>query len=207
MENDLESQFLAFQPDQNYSFSNGAIVQGSTTTARGTVQSFNDGLIYNFVISDGGGDYTGDFALTISAPDSGSGTQAAATANVTSGIVTKVTITNAGSGYYSQPTVTAPNSPTNNNAVIAAQIEGRVNINIANNIKFDASDYLLDGANANLGTGTYSQTGNVITISESGHNLANGELVYLDFTSGQGADGFYAMTLVNANEYLSLIHI
>ena len=201
LENDLESQFLAFQPDSNFSFSVGAIVQGSTTTARGTVSAFNDGQIFNFVISDGGGDYTGDFALTIAAPDDAGGTQAAATANVTSGIVTKVTITNAGSGYYTQPTVTAPNSPSNNNAVIAAQIEGRVAINIANNIKFDASDFLLDGANANLGTGTYSQTGTTITISESGHNLANGALAYLDFTSGQGADGFYAITLVNANEF------
>ena len=201
LENDLESQFLSFTPDSNYSFANGSIVTGSTTTARGTVQSFNDGLIFNFVISDGGADYTGDFALTISAPDDAGGTQAAATANVTSGIVTKVTITNAGAGYYTQPTVTAPNSPTNNNASIAAQIEGRVNINIANNIKFDASDFLLDGANANLGTGTYSQTGTTITISETGHNLSNGALAYLDFTSGDGADGFYAITLVNANEY------
>jgi len=200
LENDLESQFLAFQPNSAYSFTNGAIVAGSTTTARGTIQSYNDGQIYNFVITDGGADYTGDFALTIGAPG-GSGTQAAATANVTSGVVTKVTITNAGSGYYTQPTVTAPNSPTNNNAVVAAQIEGRVNINIANNIKFDASDYILDGANANLGTGTYSQTGTTITVSESSHGLSNGALAYLDFTSGGGADGFYSITLVNSGEY------
>jgi len=201
LENDLESQFLAFLPNSNYAFANGSILTGSTTTARGTVQSFNDGLIYNFVISDGGADYTGDFALTISAPDDAGGTQAAATANVTSGTVTKVTITNAGAGYYTQPTVTAPNSPTNNNAVIAAQIEGRVNINIANNIKFDASDFLLDGASANEGTGTYVQATTTITISETGHGLSNGALAYLDFTSGQSADGFYAITLVNANEY------
>ena len=200
MENDLESQFLAFQPNSNYSFTNGAILTGSSTTARGTIQSYNSGQIYNFVITDGGGDYTGDFALTISAPG-GSGTQATATANVTSGIVTKVTITNPGSGYFTQPTVTAPNSPTNNNAVIAAQIEGRVNINIANNIKFDAGDYILDGSGANEGTGTYSQTGTTITIDENGHNLSNASLVYLDFTSGQGADGFYTISLINANQY------
>ena len=200
LENDLESQFLAFQPNSNYSFTNGAILTGSSTTARGTIQSYNSGQIYNFVITDGGGDYTGDFALTISAPG-GSGTQATATANVTSGIVTKVTITNPGSGYFTQPTVTAPNSPTNNNAVIAAQIEGRVNINIANNIKFDAGDYILDGSGANEGTGTYSQTGTTITIDENGHNLSNASLVYLDFTSGQGADGFYTISLINANQY------
>ena len=34
------------------------------------------------------------------------------------------------------------------------QIEGRININIANNIKFDAGDFILDGSGANEGTGT-----------------------------------------------------
>ena len=201
LENDLESQFLAFIPNQNYSFTNGAIITGSSTTARGTIQAYNDGTIFNFVISDGGADYTGDFALTISAPDSGSGTQAAATANVTSGVVTKVTITNAGSGYYSQPTVTVATSPTANNAVIAAQIEGRVDINIANNIKFDAGDFILDGANANEGTGTYAQSGTTITVNENSHNLSNADLVYLDFTSGGANDGFYTISLINANQY------
>ena len=81
LENDLESQFSAFIPNQNYAFTNGAILTGSSTTARGTIQSYNDGLIFNFVISSGGGDYTGDFALTISAPnDTVNGVQAAATA-------------------------------------------------------------------------------------------------------------------------------
>ena len=50
LENDLESQFLAFIPNQNYAFTNGAILTGSSTTARGTIQSYNDGLIFNFVI-------------------------------------------------------------------------------------------------------------------------------------------------------------
>ena len=202
LENDLESQFLAFIPNQNYSFSNGAILSGSSTTARGTIQSYNDGTIFNFVISDGGADYTGSFALTISAPDDTvNGVQAAATANVVSGTVTSVTITNGGQGYYTQPTVAPQASPSNNNAVIAAQIEGRININIANNIKFDAGDFILDGSGANEGTGTYSQSNNTITITENSHNLSNADLVYLDFTSGQGADGFYTISLINANEF------
>ena len=81
-------------------------------------QAYNDGLIYNFAISDGGSGYTGDFALTIGAPDDPGGTQAAATANVTNGSVTKVTITNKGAGYYTQPTVQVQVSPggASNNA-------------------------------------------------------------------------------------------
>ena len=203
LENDLESQFLAFAPSATnaFSFSNGDIVTGSSTTARGTVTAFNNGLIHNFAISDGGGGYTGDFALTIGAPQQAGGVQAAATANVTNGIVTGVTITNKGSGYTAQPTVSVATSPTANNAVIAAQIEARVDIDIANNIKFDAGDFILDQALANEGTGTYSQSGTTITVSETGHNLSNVDLVYLDFTSGGASDGFYTVSVLSANQY------
>ena len=106
MENDLESQFLAFTPNSSYQFTNGDIIVGSSTTARGTVSNYNDGTIFNFVISTAGTNYGGDFPLTISAPDDTvNGVQAVATANVVNGSVTKVTITNGGKGYYSQPTI------------------------------------------------------------------------------------------------------
>ena len=200
LENDLESQFLAFTPNSAFSFSNGNIVVGSSTTARGVVTAYNDGRIFNFVISTAGDSYGGDFPLTISAPDSGSGTQATATANVVNGSVTKVTITNPGSGYYTQPTVQAQVS-SGTTAVITAQIEGRLDIDIANNIKFDAGDFILDQANANEGTGTYSQSGTTITITENGHNLSNAALAFIDFTSGGASDGFYTISLINANQY------
>ena len=205
LENDLESQFLAFAPNSAFQFSNGDIVVGSSTTARGTVQSYNDGAVFNYVISSGGSGYSGDFNLTISAPDDTSnGVQAAATAKVTSGVVTRVEITNLGKGYYSQPTVQVLTSPSgsSNNAVIAAQIEGRVAINIANNIKFEASDFIVDQALANLATGTYSQSGSTtITFTESSHGLSNGSLQFFDFTTGTAPDGFYAITLLNSNQY------
>ena len=203
LENDLESQFLAFAPNSNYAFAVNDIIVGSSTTARGTVQAYNDGLIYNFAISDGGSGYTGDFALTIGAPDDPGGTQAAATANVVNGSVTKVTITNKGAGYYTQPTVQVQVSPGGaaNNASISAQIEARVDIDIANNIKFDAGDFILDQSLANEGTGTYSQSGTTITVSETGHNLSNVDLVYLDFTSGGASDGFFTVSVLNANQF------
>ena len=90
-------------------------------------------------------DILATFSLTISTPDDTvNGVQAAATANVSNGVVTAVTINNFGKGYYTQPTVTPQTSPTANNAVIAPEIEGRVDIDIANNIKFDAGDFILD---------------------------------------------------------------
>ena len=141
LENDLESQFLAFTPNSAYSFTANDIIIGSSTTARGVVTSYNDGRIFNFVISTAGDSYSGDFALTIAAPDDTvNGVQAAATANVTNGSVTKVTITNNGKGYYSQPTVQSQTS-SGTTAVIAAQIEGRLDIAIANNIKFDVDSF------------------------------------------------------------------
>ena len=201
LENDLESQFLAFTPNSAFQFTNGDIIAGSSTTARGTVTNYNDGTIFNFVISTAGDSYTGDFALTISAPDDTvSGVQASATANVTNGSVTKVTITNGGKGYYNQPTVQAAVS-SGTTAVIAAQIEGRVSIDIANNIKFDAGDFILDQANANEGTGTYSQSGTTITITENSHGLSNAALAFIDFTSGGASDGFYTISLINGNQY------
>ena len=203
LENDLESQFLAFQPNSAFTFNNGDIVVGSSTTARGTVTGYNDGRVFKYNISNGGGGYTGDFSLTISTPDDTvNGVQAAATANVSNGVVTAVTITNFGKGYYTQPTVTPQASPTANNAVIAPEIEGRVDIDIANNIKFDAGDFILDQGLVNEGTGTYSQNNsNVVSITETSHGLANADLVYLDFTSGTAPDGFYTINVINVNEY------
>ncbi len=201
LENDLESQFLAFTPNSSYQFTNGDIIVGSSTTARGTVSAYNDGQIFNFVISTAGTGYTGDFPLTISAPSAG-GTQAAATANVTNGSVTKVTITNPGSKYFTQPTVSVTPPGSGTTAVIVAQIEARVSIDIANNIKFDAGDFILDQALANEATGTYSQSGTTITVTESSsHNLSNADLVYLDFTSGGASDGFYTISLINSTQY------
>ena len=205
LENDLESQFLSFTPNSAFQFNVGDILTGSSTTARGTVTAYNDGAVFNYVISSGGSGYSGDFNLTISAPDDTSnGVQAAATAKVTSGVVTSVQITNLGKGYYNQPTIQVLTSPSgaSNNAVIAAQVEGRVSIDIANSIKFDAGDFIVDQALANLATGTYSQNNSTtITFTESNHGLANGALQFFDFTTGNAPDGFYTITLLNSNQF------
>jgi hypothetical protein len=50
-------------------------------------------------------------------------------------------------------------------------------------------------------TGTYSQTGTTITVTETSHGLANGDVVYLDFTSGTAVDGQYTVTVTDLNTY------
>ena len=204
LENDLDSQFLAFTPNQNSSFTLTNIVVGSSTTARGVITAYNDGAVYQYNISNAGTGYTTQTeTLTISQPDDTvNGVQAAATANITNGSVVSVTITNIGKGYYSAPTVSINPPASGTTAVIGGLVEARLSIDIANSIKFDAGDFILDGANATEGSGTYSQGGGTtIVITENGHGLSTSDLVYLDFTSGTSPDGFYTVTVNNVNEY------
>lgn len=58
-------------------------------------------------------------------------------------------------------------------------------------------------ANASTWTvfGTYSRTGNLVTVTLANHGLETGFRAELDFTSGTATDGFYTVTKVNANSY------
>ena len=44
--------------------------------------------------------------------------------------------------------------------------------------------------------GTYSRSGSTITVTSTGHGLANGSEVILDITSGNGSDGYYTIASV-----------
>ena len=57
-----------------------------------------------------------------------------------------------------------------------------------------------DGTSSNL-TGTYTRSGNTITVSVTSHGLSTGQTVYLDFTTGGATDGVYVVTVINANSY------
>jgi cytoskeletal protein CcmA (bactofilin family) len=57
-----------------------------------------------------------------------------------------------------------------------------------------------NGTSSNL-TGTYTRSGNTITVSITSHGLSTGQTVYLDFTSGGATDGIYVVTVINANSY------
>ena len=204
LENDLDSQYLAFTPNQNASFTLTNIVVGSSTTARGVITAYNDGAVYQYNISNAGTGYTTQTeTLTISQPDDTvNGVQAAATANILNGSVVSVTITEIGKGYYSAPTVSINPPASGTTASIGGLVEARLSVDIANSIKFDAGDFILDGANATEGSGTYAQGGGTtIVVTENGHGLSTSDLVYLDFTSGTAPDGFYTVTVNNVNEY------
>jgi hypothetical protein len=51
-------------------------------------------------------------------------------------------------------------------------------------------------------TGTYARSGSTVTVTATGHGLANGSDVILDFTSGAATDGQYTITSVaDANTF------
>jgi hypothetical protein len=50
-------------------------------------------------------------------------------------------------------------------------------------------------------SGTYSQTDETVTITETAHGLTTGMRVYLDFTSGTAVDGWYDVTVVDVDTY------
>lgn len=54
---------------------------------------------------------------------------------------------------------------------------------------------------ATVESGTYSQTGTTATISIANHGLADGQRVFVDFTTGTSRDGMYSITFINANSF------
>lgn len=88
------------------------VVTGSSTTPASLTAVLNDfGSIVSVTINDGGTGYTTPTLSTISTIESvqvlnaGEGATATATATVTTGVITAVALTNAGTGYLSDPDV------------------------------------------------------------------------------------------------------
>lgn len=50
-------------------------------------------------------------------------------------------------------------------------------------------------------TGTYSRSGNTVTVTITGHGMSTGMVANLDFTSGTATDGSYTVTVTNANTF------
>ena len=204
LENDLDSMFIAFAPDTTLQYTVGELVTGSATGAQGIITSYKQGVVRDILVDDVGDGYTGPPGITISAPG-GSGTQATATCTIVNGKVSTITITNEGSGYFTQPTVTFTAAPTGGTTATAqgnvARVEARLAVDLANNIKFGNVDFMQDEANQTVATGTYVHDTFDITVTELNHGFSQGDIVFLNFTSGSSPSGFYDVTPVNANEY------
>lgn len=54
----------------------------------------------------------------------------------------------------------------------------------------------------NIKPGSYSQTGNTVTVTSTAHGLQVGDVVFLDYLGGAGSDASYTVaTVVNANTF------
>lgn len=54
----------------------------------------------------------------------------------------------------------------------------------------------------NIKPGSYSQTGNTVTVTSTAHGLQVGDVVFLDYLDGAGSDASYTVaTVVNANTF------
>ena len=99
---------------------NGYVIDGSS----GAFSQVTNDSIAGVTILTGGSNYSSDVTVAISAP-SGGGTTATGTVQLTSGVVTSITITNKGSGYTPSDTITFTFTATTGSGVAAsAQLSG-----------------------------------------------------------------------------------
>jgi len=204
LENDLDTMYIAFTPDATITYTAANLVIGSATNAQAIISGYQEGVVRDILIDDSGAGYASAPGITITAPGGG-GTTATATCTITNGQISTITITNPGSKYFTQPTVTFTAPPVGGTQATAqggvARIEARLEVDLANNIKFSDVDFMKEESNTTLATGTYVHDTYDITVTETSHGFAQGDIVYLEFTSGSSPSGFYSITPVNANEY------
>ena len=70
------------------------------------------------------------------------------------------------------------------------------------NIRYDAASSSLMLDNPARLTGTYTQSGTTVTITSTGHGVTQGQVVEIDYTTGNAVDGDFAVASVtNANVF------
>lgn len=55
-------------------------------------------------------------------------------------------------------------------------------------------------------SGTYSRSGTTVTVTSKAHGFANGQSVYLDFTTGTATDGTFTITAVPTEDTFTVTH-
>ena len=65
---------------------------------------------------------------------------------------------------------------------------------------FDAAEVIYQLADS-FQSGTYSRSGTTVTITKNSHGCQNGDVIYADFISGGGTDGYYTVANVATNTF------
>ena len=191
LNNDLDSQFLAFAVDPTIQFTIGDIFTGSVSGGRVQATEYRTGVVYQLTISNGGSGYTQPPTITFSGGGQGLGAvSAAATCTIANGEVVAVEIVTfngfkGGKGYTSAPTVTFSAPPgQGTQAQGNALIESRLYGDIVNNIAIQDTDNI-DSSDTPAVTVNLSR---VVNTSSGDNNnwvsLSSNQIAASDITSG-----------------------
>jgi len=101
------------------SYSNNLLVVRADTQNHRNAVVTQSGTVSAFSIDTAGTDYVSAPTIVLSAPNIAGGIQATATATITDGSVTNITITNPGTGYTANPTVVSITSSGGISAVVS----------------------------------------------------------------------------------------
>lgn len=123
-------------------------------------------------------------------------------------------------GYAPQPRSAALDGITTNGGVTTADLTAATLVTAAETIAanntdtalptsaavkayVDATSFVKAWGNINTASssGTYTRAGTLVTVTLAGHGMTTGQSVYLDFTTGTATDGYYAVTVIDANTF------
>jgi hypothetical protein len=190
LNNDLDSLFLAFQPDPTLQFTVGDIFDGSVSGGRIQATEYRQGVVYRINLTDGGSGYVSPPNVTISGTLQQGGVEARAETTIANGEVVTIEIVFydgyiGGKGYTSAPTVTisAP-AGTGTQATAVALIESRLYGDIVNRISLEDTDTI---ESSDIPSETVNITRVVNTSSFDNNNwvsLSSNQIAATDIVSG-----------------------
>ena len=190
LNNDLTSQFLAFQPDPTIQFTLNDIFTGSVSTGRVQATEYRTGVVYSLSLTNGGSGYTQPPTVTIAGTLGQGGVEARAECTIANGEVVTITLVEyngfvGGKGYTSAPTVTIAAPPgAGTQAQANALLESRLYGNIVNLIQIEDTDTI---ESSDVPSVTVNLTRVVNTSASTASNwvsLSSNQIAASDITTG-----------------------
>ena len=190
LNNDLDSLFVAFQPDPTLQFTIGDIFTGSGTGGRIQATEYRQGVVYQLNITDGGSGYTSPPVVTISGTLQQGGVEAKAITTIANGEVVTIQLVFfngflGGKGYTTAPTVTiAAPAGSGTQATAVSLIESRLYGDVVNRILIEDTDTI---ESSDIPSETVNIT-RVLNTSASDNNnwvsLSSNQIAASDIVSG-----------------------
>ena len=190
LNNDLDSLFLAFQPDPTLQFTVNDIFTGSLTGGRIQATEYRQGVVYRLNLVDGGSGYTAPPNVTISGTLQQGGVEARAVTTIANGEVVTIELVfyngfKGGKGYTAAPTVViAAPAGSGQQATAVSLIESRLYGDIVNKIAITDTDTI---ESSDIPSETVNITRVVNTSSFDDNNwvsLSSNQISATDIVSG-----------------------